>query len=280
MSAPVILLPLDGSMQALAAVPVAKVLAEIEQLRLQVLHVGHVEQSETDLREVLSHGTHVLDGIEIGVRIGKPESEIAQVARELGPRQIVICRHSRPRPAKLLGHTAMTVLRDSPCPVVLVPPERGVASWRLQHMLVPHDGTPSTSAALRPAMALAARADAELLVAHVTDVRAGPEEPGSYTTPLYVDHPQYEWPAWGNEFAQRLACLCPLGHLHVRVLLAHGDPAAEILEFSEKQPTDMIVLAWRGRWEVPRAAILKDVLRLAKCPIMVVRANRPSADLA
>jgi nucleotide-binding universal stress UspA family protein len=60
--------------------------------------------------------------------------------------------------------------------------------------------------------------------------------------------------------------------LHVRVFLAHGDPAAEILRLSEKQSTDLIVLAWRGRWEVPRAGILKDIMREARCPILVVRA--------
>ena len=113
---------------------------------------------------------------------------------------------------------------------------------------------------------------AELLVAHVTNIRAAPAEPGSLTTPRYVDQPQHEWPAWTNEFVKRLACVCPLGHLHVRMFLAHGNPAAEILRLSERQSTDLIVLAWRGRWEAPRAATLKDILREAHCPIMVVRA--------
>ena len=69
----------------------------------------------------------------------------------------------------------------------------------------------------------------------------------------------------------RLACVCPLGHLHVRIILAHGDTATEILRLSERQSTDLIVLAWRGIWEAPRAATMKDILREAHCPIMVVR---------
>ena len=166
----------------------------------------------------------------------------------------------------------MGVLYDASCPVVLVPPERGTTPWHLHHVLVPHDGTPSTSAALQPAAQLADRARAELLVAHVTNIRAGPAGPGSFTTPRYVDQPQHEWPAWSSEFLNRLACICPLGHLHVRVSLAHGDPAAEILRLSERQSADLIILAWRGRWDAPHAAILKDVLRGARCPTMVVRA--------
>ncbi|MFZ3180056.1 MAG: universal stress protein [Methylocystis silviterrae] len=109
-------------------------------------------------------------------------------------------------------------------------------------------------------------------MAHVTDIRAAPAEPGSLTTPRYVDQPQHEWPAWSSEFVERLACICPLGHLHVRLFLAHGDPATEILRLTEKQSTDLVVLAWRGRWEVPHAAILKDILRESRRPIMMVRA--------
>jgi nucleotide-binding universal stress UspA family protein len=55
------------------------------------------------------------------------------------------------------------------------------------------------------------------------------------------------------------------------MLLAHGATATEVLRLSEKQSTDLIVLAWRGIWEAPRAATLKDILREAHCPIMVVR---------
>ena len=109
------------------------------------------------------------------------------------------------------------------------------------------------------------------LVVHVTDIRAAPAEAGSLTTPRYVDQPQHEWPAWSSEFVNRIACLCPLDHVHVRMLLAHGATATEVLRLSERQSTDLIVLAWRGIWEAPRAATLKDILREAHCPIMVVR---------
>ena len=57
-----------------------------------------------------------------------------------------------------------------------------------------HGGTVATPALGRE------RGRAELLVVHVTDVRAAPAEPGSLTTPRYVDQPQHEWPAWASEF--------------------------------------------------------------------------------
>jgi nucleotide-binding universal stress UspA family protein len=271
MSEPVILVPLDGSEQALAALPVAKVLGEIERAALHVLHVGERESSEAQLRNRLAHGTPVLDGLTIETRVGTPPAQILQVARELKPLLIVMCKHRHADPGKLLGSTAMAVLHAASCPVVLVPPERGTTPWHLHHVLLPHDGTPRTSAALPPAAQLADRAHAELLVAHVTDGGTAPAELGSLTAPRYVDQPQHEWPAWSSEFLNRLACICPLGHLHVRISLTHGDPAAEVLRLSEKQSTDLIVLAWRGRWDEPHAAIVKDVLGDARCPTMVVR---------
>ena len=265
MSEPVILVALDGSEHAPAAMPVAKVLAGIEQAALRILRVAErAEQLESE--------APVLDGFTVDARIGEPAAEILHVAEEMKPRLIVMCTRTAADRGRCWSSTATKVLRNAPCPVVLVPSERGATPWHLQHVLVPHDGTPTTSAALRPAAELAERAGAELLVAHVTDISAAPAEPGSLTTPLYVDQPQHEWPAWTSEFVERLACICPLGHLHVRIFLAHGNPAVEIVRLAKKQTTDLMVLAWRGEWEAPRAATLKGILREAHCPVMVVRA--------
>ena len=214
----------------------------------------------------------MLDDFTIDVRVGTPAVEILQAAGEIKPRVIVMCKHSGAERGKMLGSHG-----DESAPRRSLSCGAGPAGARCNtmasspHILVPHDGTPSTSAALQPAAELAKRGRAELLVLHVADTRAAPAELGSLTTPRYVDQPQHEWPAWSSEFVKRLASACPLGDLHVRLLLAHGNTAAEILRLSEKQSTDLIVLAWRGIWEAPRAATLKDILREALCPVMVVR---------
>lgn len=272
MSEPVILVPLDDSEQALAALPVAKVLGEIERAALRIVHVGELKPPRAELLRRLRLAAPVLDGCTVEARTGEPAAEILLAAAEMKPRLIVMCTHTAAQPRKIPGGTATSVLRNAPCPVVLVPPGRGSIAWHLHHVLVAHDGTPTTSAALRPAAELAERASAELLVAHVTDISAAPAEPGSLTTPPYVDQPQHEWPAWTSEFVKRLACMCPLGHLHVRIVLGHGNRVAEIVRLAKKQSTDLMVLAWKGEWEVPHAATLKGILREAPCPIMVVRA--------
>jgi nucleotide-binding universal stress UspA family protein len=268
----VIVVPLDGSEHALAALPVAKVLGDVERATLRIVHVADRKPTSAVLLGRLRLEASVLDDSTIDARIGEPAAEILLVAAEIKPRLIVMCTHTAAKREKVLGSTAMKVLRNAPCPVVLVPPERGSIPWHLQHVLLPHDGTPTTSAALRPAAEIAERAGAELLVAHVADAKPAPAEPGSFTTPGYIDQPQHEWPAWSSEFAKRFASICRLGHLHVRIFLARGDPAAELVRLAKEQSTDLIVLAWRGVWEIPRAAIFKQVIGEARCPIMVVRA--------
>jgi nucleotide-binding universal stress UspA family protein len=270
MTEPVILVPFDGSANALTAVPVAKVLAEIEKARLRFVHVTEPKEVGADLLTPLR--LLEIHGSTIETRIGEPAEQILHFAAEMKPRLIVMCKYTAADPDKTLGSTAMKVLRNAPCPVVLVPPERGNAPWHLHHVLVPHDGTPTTSAAMRPAAELTERSGAELLVAHVTGTGSAALEPGSLAVSRYMDQPHHEWPVWTDEFIKRFACICPLGHLHVRLFLAHGDPAAEIVRLAKKQSMDLIVLAWRGKWEGGRAAALKAVLRGAHCPIMVIRA--------
>ena len=264
MTQPVILVPIDGSQDALTTLSVAKVLAEIERARVRIVHVS--ESKEKPAVSVTRLKLPEIDGSTIEARIGDPAEQILHLAAEMKPRLIVMCKYTAADSGKTLGSTAMKVLRNAPSPVVLVPPGRGSAPWHLHHVMVPHDGTPTTSAAVRPAAELAERAGAELLVAHVTSTGAAPSEPGSLTTSRYVDQPHHEWPVWTDEFVKRFACICPLGHLHVRMFLAHGDPAAQIVRLAKKQSMDLIVLAWRGKWEGGRAATLKEILRGAHCP--------------
>ena len=272
MSEPIILIPLDGSEHALAALPVAKVLGDVERASLRIFHVADRRPAAGELPPTLRLEELALDDSTIDLSVGEPAAEILLIAGEIKPRLIVMCTHTAAKREKVLGSTAMNVVRNAACPVVLVAPERGSIPWQLQHVLVPHDGTPTTSAALPPVVELARHAGAELLLAHVAEAKPAPGEPGSFTTPGYVDQPQHEWPAWSSEFIKRVACICPLDHLHVRTFLAHGDPAAEILRLAREQSTDLIALAWRGAWEAPRAAVFRRVIGEAGCLVMVVRA--------
>jgi nucleotide-binding universal stress UspA family protein len=272
-SEPIILVPLDGTEDALIALPVAKALSDIEEATLHILHVAERKPPTLELLKRLGLEPADLHGSTVDVRTGEPAAAILEAGREATARLIVMCTQTAPkRRGRTLGGTAFGVLRDAPCPVVLVRPERGFHAWHLQRVLLPHDGTPVTSAAIPPATELARRVGAELVVLYVAAAgKAAPRERGSLTVPFYLDQPHHEWPAWASEFIERLACVCTLNSLRVRLLLGHGNPGAEIVRVATEQAADLIFLAWRGRWAGKRAATLKAVVRQAPCPTMIVR---------
>jgi nucleotide-binding universal stress UspA family protein len=188
---------------------------------------------------------------------------------------LVMCSHTGEPGAVTgaLGPVAEHVLTQVACPVVFVPPERGQSAWDLQQVLLPHDGTPTTSVAMRPAAEIALRAEAELLVVHVVAPgERAPSEPGSMPAPRYVDQRHYEMPDWATEFLDRLAAVSPFDREKLRFHYGRGDPGTEILRAAEEGGADLILLGWRGLLELERAHVVKEVLRGASCPVMVLRA--------
>jgi len=271
MTGPVVLAPLDGSKHALCALPVARRLAALEQASVRILHVTDETASLGETAGQIGLAPADLRGATLEVRTGDPAEAILAAAAERGTKLIVMCAHTADvRQTGAIGAAAVAVLRGAPCPVVLVDPALGPGGWTLRRMLAPHDGSPTVSNALRPAGELAREAAAELVVLQVAD-DARALETGSIAPPAYLDQVQHSWPAWSEEFLQRLACVCPLADVRARMLVAHGEPADETIRVAGEESADLIVLAWKGRWEAPHASTLKAVLRGAPCPVMVTR---------
>jgi nucleotide-binding universal stress UspA family protein len=271
MTGPVVLVPLDGSKSSLCALPVARRVADLEQAPVRILHVNNETRPLGETAGRLGLEPADLRGATLEVRAGAPADAILATAAERKACLIVMSAHTAAvRPAGAIGAAALAVLRGAGCPVVLVDPARSQGGWTLKRMLAPHDGSPAVSDALRPAARLARAAGAELAVLQVAD---GPRalEVGSIAPPAYVDQVQHSWPAWSGEFLQRLASLCPLADVRVRLLVAHGEPADETIRVAREESADLVVLAWKGRWEAPHASTVKAVLRGAPCPVMVTR---------
>jgi nucleotide-binding universal stress UspA family protein len=270
-----VLVPLDGSSHALVALPVARTLAAIRKATLHVVHVAEQIVPPPEIPQRAGIEPDQLHGSVLHGRAGEPAEAIVQLAAEHPNAMIAMCTGTGlPAPAAVLGPIAEQVLLRARCPVVLVRPERGMASWDLHTVLLPHDGTPTTSAAIRPAADLAAQAKAFLSVLHVaTPGAVPPAEPGSLSAPRYVDQHQHEWPEWVSEFIGRFACICPFDPSRLRFLLGRGKAGEEVLRVAVAQKVDLIVLAWRGALEQERASVVKAVLREAPCPVMVVRAE-------
>jgi nucleotide-binding universal stress UspA family protein len=274
---PMILVPLDGSVHALAALPVARSLAELVHAKLHLVHVAEPIIHPRELLRKLGLTDDDVRGSVVEQASGDAAARLVCLAREPACAYIVMCPHTgQGEPVGDLGSVAREVLRWSTCPVVLVRPTWKPPPWCLRHVLVPYDGKPTTAAGLGPAWDLAVRADASLTVLHVTAVgMASLSEPGSITAPLYVDQAQHEWPAWTREFLQRTCCAIPLERMPaLRLVLAVGDPAAEIVRVAQAHDVDLIVLSCGGHLAGNHPCVARAVIREAPCPILMLRARQ------
>lgn len=275
MTDPVVLVPLDGSRNDLCALPVARHLSALQHVPVRILHASEQVRPLAETVERLGLGQAHLRGATLEIRAGNPAEAILEAAADCEARLVVMCAYTEEvRPANAIGEAALSVLLGAACPVVLVDPTQTLSEWTLKRLLVPHDGSPAVSDAVKPAAELARRAGAELVVLQAAGAERAAES-GSIAPPLYIDQPQHEWPAWAGEFLQRLATVCPLADVRVRLLVGRGEPAEETIRVASEESADLIVLAWRGRWEAHCAPTLKAVLRDAPCPIMVTRILAP-----
>ena len=66
---------------------------------------------------------------------------------------------------------------------------------------------------------------------------------------------------------------------HVRLEILVGDPGLEIAEFADREHADLIVLPSHGRRGISRmliGSVAERTVRLAHCPVLVLRAPRSS----
>ncbi|CAI8814353.1 universal stress protein [Methylocaldum szegediense] len=269
-----VVLPLDSTARSAAVLPVAETVIRLAQAIPCVVQTEMPPTPIPGLKNKFPGLKTLLEHAIIAPPRENPAEAIIRAATENHSLCIVMAMHEGQKKADTgLDAIAEEVLREMPCPVVLVPPERGAAPWRVRQVVLPQDGTPVTARAAAPAIALAGRAGAGLLVLHVSGAHAvSPQEPGSLTAPRYVDQPQHEWPAWAREFLDRVRSLSGEHPVKggIQMCMAHGEPGPEIVRFARGHRADLIVLSWRGEL-APRCALtLRYVLQHAPCPILVL----------
>jgi len=278
-----ILVPLDGSAQATAAVPVARGLAELLHATIAIVHVCDEALASAALVDRMKLSSQEARGLVVSQRTGAVAAGIVQEAAERHAALIVMCPQTQPAGGpQPFSSVAEAVIRAAPCPVVLVPPTRGRRDWALHRLLLPHDGTPTCAAAIGLATDLASMAAAKLVVLHVaTTGSARPLEPGTLVAPRYVDQPHHEWSSWTQEFLDRLCAVgCATGGTDIRLTLAHGEAGPAIADFARQNESDLIVLGWRGVLEADRARTMQWVIREAVCPVIMSRVPLGSPRLA
>lgn len=305
-AAATLVVPLDGSLEAAAALPIARTLADAESATIHVVYVSDEPLSPSGLVDRLGVAPEELVGAVLTRRVGAPADEIVRQATELGSRLIVMSSHaaqdalpgapasalpgapasalpgapatalpgasaSRPARRGSLGEATREVLRQAPCPVVLVPPGRPSSPWPLRQILLPHDGIPTTATAIARATDLARRSRAELAVLHIASPHLAPNAgSGALATPRYLDQPQHEWPSWAGEFMDRFTALGGAPQeVRMRLFLATGEPADAIVDFVNDHHTDLVVIAWVSGWEPEQRPTMRKVIDQAPVPLLI-----------
>jgi nucleotide-binding universal stress UspA family protein len=274
---PTILVPLAESTEAADALPVAQALAKLTGATLHLLHVSTETVPVREIREKLQLSPEQLSGAVLDAGTGSFASVVTQEAKKAGSDLIVMTyQASTERESEEdFGEVPRHVLLDAPCPVVLVPAGHGRA-WSLKRILVPHDGTPISTAPIGPASDLCRRAAAELTVLHVaTPAAAPPLDLGAIPARHYLDQPQHEWPAWGQEFLDRARAIGkPVCDVKFRTVVCTEQIGRAVVRFAVEDHADLIVLAWRMSLDPGRARTMRFVVREAPCPALITPVRR------
>ena len=138
----------------------------------------------------------------------------------------------------------------------------------LRKILVPHDFSDTSEAAVRYAIALAHNFGAQLCLLHVSD-RAKFEMATEF--PLGLDG------TLDDAVRERLLkILTPREQIEFKPSfeLRAGAPAAEIVKYAKEADVDLIVMGTHGRGFVAHVvlgSVAEKVVRTAPCPVLTVR---------
>src|ERR671925_922288 len=145
LQAPTIVVPLDGSVHAQAALSVARALAPLVGATLHLVHIGEPALPHRELLRKLGLAMDDVRGTVVEQAGGEAAASIVRLAQGPVCAYIVMCPHTgQQQSAGDLGGVARDVLHMASCPIVLIPPARDQRPWQLRSIVLPHDGTPTT----------------------------------------------------------------------------------------------------------------------------------------
>ena len=266
-----VVLPLDSTEDSQSAIPVARKLSELYGATLHLTYVGEQALDEKAAAGWLGLDPQKIHGTIFQSSKGEPVEVVMRLARDL-PKAVIVMSTciGQPTDANHFRSITESIFASKPERTVLVSPHSGGKSWNVRRILLAHDGTPTCHAATGPAAELAQRAGAEVIALHVAARGEHTGEPGSIPAPLYVDQPQHEWPAWAEEFMNRVvAAGAPPSTVHFKLAVTGGQPGSEVAQVARERQVDLVVMAWYGHWDHESCAT-RVVIRTAGCPVMLV----------
>jgi nucleotide-binding universal stress UspA family protein len=298
-----VIVPLDGTHEAAAAIPVARTLVALGGGRLSLLRVVHrpaglFASHGNQVREASAYLDVVvrdkLAGVDlpIATHVRSGDDVVEAILDEVnGNASSVIVMTTRGHAGivrAVLGSVASELLGKSPVPVVVV--RAGVRPIeQVRQILVPIDLAPESEQALATAAGLASATGAGVTLLQVltptpvptwASQAALPLEFGEYGDPGRLDRAAlFEARRYVNALADRLET----EGVAVERLATFGDVPSTITETADVLGTDLIVMRTRGHTGTARAvlgSVADAVVRSAAVPVMLLRGDEVYERLA
>jgi nucleotide-binding universal stress UspA family protein len=252
-----VLAAVDNSLVCKAVLETARALGDLLGAEVEALHVG--DGDDRTLTAAVAKAN-----VSLAFATGEVVDALAEAGAAEEVAAMVIGGRGMPNDPRPLGSTALAIATSLLKPVVVVPPETRPPT-AMRRVLVPLEGTVSTSLAPRSIIEVARGAEIDVLVLHVHDAA---------TLPSFTDQPQHEGTAWAREF---LARYCPWGVGLVELETRVGTAEAVVPEVADESGCDLIALGWSQDLGLGRASVVKAALERARVPVMLVPVVAPTS---
>lgn len=302
-----ILVPIDFSPESLKTLGYAKLLGERFGAELHLVHVVSPPSASrprqanwlTFSKEVAANATKRLAELAAEasvpaqpkpytVRIGQVADEINGVARlkRVGLIAMATRGYTGHKNASL-GSTTERVVRDAPCPVLVLrekerasAKERGRTLVQFRKILVPVDFSENSRVGLEYALRFAPEFGASVVLFHSVFVPAyvlGDEYTVREAPDLIATQEKYA----RAEMEKLRKTISGKGG-EIVTEIAFGSPVEQISEYVTKEDVDLIITSTHGRSGLQHLFIgstAERIVRYATCPVLVVP-NRAASEMA
>lgn len=245
-----VLAAVDGSLADAPVLITARGLGELLGADVEAIHVDAAGRADGTVAAEAA-------GVPLRVVTGDVVEELAGAGKEDDVAALVLGARGLPTDPRPLGATAEAVATKVLKPVVIVPPD-GIRPAAIRRILLPLEGTASSSHAPRVVLGLAQDISLDVVVLHAL---------GAEDIPSFTDQPQHEHRAWASEF---LARYFPAGIAGVRMETRIGRAETLVPQVAEEFACDLIALGWAQELAPGRAPVVRAALQLSQRPVLLV----------
>ena len=241
---------LDNSLASRSVLASAQALSTLLDSHVEAVHV------QTNGQRTVQNMTDAA-GIALRTTTGSVIERIVEAGGVSDVVALAIGARNTPASSRPLGGTATAVAVALRKPVLVVPPDVDPPP-AFRRVLVPLEGSLSTSMAPRSLFEVASGERIDVVALHIHD---------EGSIPSFTDQPQHEMPAWTREFIHRY---CPWGIGDVQLETRIGRIGELVPIVAEQCGCDLIALGWSQQLAHGRAPVVQETLQRSHLPVLLV----------